>query len=375
MIVTVDARLAVVGGTAGGSRRASGRPVCLRAPAGRPGTGPAGCQSRGPPRRERGRSHPLAGAPPRGGRAWRSRFEGEIPPSGASPARVRWRDRSTTCAREATVAPGRLASASCSRRSGSASIRNQPRSLHETSEMCARSAWTRSTSQRRLATTLAPRTGMTSSSRSAWRHSGAGPDQRRQRLEQRMTERRLEVNTGRQHAGRGRGPGRPERARDAAVHHQHLAWKEPVAPHREVGIDDAASIQCDVQRDRVLRERTAPPARVVALDHQDAPEAELLERDSEGICWAVHTPCEKQESSAPSAPVSNRRNAKHPGTVRPERGRASPPGRSIRFRNGGCEPILPRVNGPDGMLVRDHGRAATVHPTVVRLEKQRGRPP
>ncbi len=62
-----------------------------------------------------------------------------------------------------------------------------------------------------------------------------------------MCERGLEVNTGGQHLGWVRLACRPQRARNGPVHHQNLARVEPVPPQVQIGVDQAASFEHDVQ--------------------------------------------------------------------------------------------------------------------------------
>ena len=110
-------------------------------------------------------------------------------------------------------------------------------------------------------------------------------DQRRQRVDERVPVRCIEVNPHRQDLGRAVVlAGRPELARDAAVDDQSLAALEAIPPELHVGDNQAVADDDEVKRDGIERER-APPAlgTVRQFGKGLATQLQLVEGGGEGV--------------------------------------------------------------------------------------------
>ena len=263
-----------------------------------------------------------------------------------------------------TVAPGRDASPSRSRRRGSASIRNQPRSVPRLNldvhperldeEDLAEAARDRAPAQRRDGELLEER--VDGRREGAWNRPRARADQPGEGGEQRMSERRLEVNAGRQHLGRVRLGGRPEPPAYPPVHDEQLAIVQTVAPEGHVDVDHAGPTEHDVQRHRLDREDPTPGPRTRRIEHEDASKLQLLERRCERVVPRVHEVA-RSKKRAHLFEVPADRFGKHFGTVPRGRGRRGRWGVPFGFPKRVCEPAA-CVLASDGPS--RHPRARTI---------------
>ena len=96
-----------------------------------------------------------------------------------------------------------------------------------------------------------------------------------------MAERSVELDPGGDHFRR-RLARCPQHAPSSPVDDQQLPVVEPMAPEGEVGLDETPSLEDDVKRDRVLRERPCPRTDVL-IREQNTPDLQLLERSRQRV--------------------------------------------------------------------------------------------
>ena len=80
---------------------------------------------------------------------------------------------------------------------------------------------------------------------------------------------------------------RPQRPPTRPADEQKLAVAELMAPEWKVGLDEAPSLEDDVERDRILREGPCPRTDVL-IREEDTPEPQLLERSCQRVGGRSH---------------------------------------------------------------------------------------